>query len=261
MADAKKQAEKAAKKEERAQKRASRHNTWSQVWQAFQIQRKQDKALVPIMLACVLGTALVFFGIGTFWGGRWFMLILGAVLGATIAMWVFSRRMQNAVYSQAEGQVGAAGWALDNLRSGFGVAWRTKTGLDMTPQMDVLHRVVGVPGVILVGEGNKNHLKPLIAKQRNRLKKLAPGVPVEVIHVGTEEGDVPLKKLQSTLMKMPRNYKKDEVYTIAARIEAMDNLPGAGAGAALPKGPIPKGARVSGMNRRARRVNERNKRG
>lgn len=259
MADANKQAEKAAKKEQRAAKRAKRRENWSQVWQAFQIQRKKDKALVPIMLAAFLGMGLLFFILGNFWGGRWFMLIAGLLLGATLAMWLFSRRLQNSVYDQAEGQTGAAGWALDNLRSGFGVAWRTKTGLAMTPQMDVLHRVVGVCGVVLVGEGNKNHLRPLINQQRKRIEKLAPGVPVEVIHVGTGEGDVPLKKLQRTLLKMPRHYKKDEVYTIAARIEAMDNLPTGGA--ALPKGPMPKGAKVSGMNRRARRAGERNKRG
>ena len=57
-------------------------------------------------------------------------------------------------------------------------------------------------------------------------------------------------------MKLPRNYKKNEAASLAARIEAMDHI-GNGPGAALPKGPLPKGAKMSGMNRRARRQSER----
>ena len=43
-----------AKKQERAAKRAKRKQNWSQMWQAFNMQRKQDKALIPIMLALSL---------------------------------------------------------------------------------------------------------------------------------------------------------------------------------------------------------------
>ncbi|MFI5504196.1 DUF4191 domain-containing protein [Corynebacterium kutscheri] len=251
MADAKKQADKAAKKQARAEKRAQRRNNWSQIWQAFNIQRKQDKALIPIMLASILGTALVFFLIGTLWGGQWFMLIIGLLLGITLAMFLFSRRLQSSVYERAQGERGAAGWALENMRSNFAVVWRTKTAVAVTGHMDIVHRVAGVCGFVLVGEGERHRLKPLMEQQKKRINRLAPGVPVTEIFVGEGEDDVPLKKLQSTLMKLPRHYKKDEVYQIAARVEAMDNITAQQTG--LPKGPIPKGAKVSGMNRRARR--------
>lgn len=256
MADA----NKADKKAERAAKRAQRRQTWSQVWQAFNIQRKQDKALIPIMLAAFLGTGLVFFLIGLLWGGQWFMLVLGLLVGATVAMWLFSRRLQNSVYDRASDQRGAAGWALENLRSNFAVAWRTKTNVAMNTHMDVVHRVAGVSGFVLVGEGEPHRLKPLMAQQKKRLNRLAPGVPVDEIFVGEGEGQVPLKKLQTTLTKLPRRYKKNEVYQIAARVEAMDAVAERQA-QGLPKGPLPNGGKIAGMNRRARRSAERNNKG
>lgn len=255
MADAKKEAAKAAQKQQRAAKRAQRKETRGQIWQAFNIQRKQDKKLIPIMLLAFLGMGALFFLIGLLWGGEWFMLIIGLLLGATLAMFLFSRRLQASVYDRASGERGAAGWALDNLKSNFAVAWRTKTGVAMTTNMDLVHRVIGVCGFVLVGEGEPRRLKPLMDQQQKRLNRLAPGVPVERLFVGDGEGQVPLKKLQTTLVKLPRVYKKDEVYQIAARVEAMDNVADAQQG--LPKGPLPRGGKVSGMNRRARRNAER----
>ena len=64
-----------AKKEARAAKRAQRKQQYRQFWQAFNMQRKQDKALLPIMLATVVGVALAFFLIGLLWGGEWLSLI------------------------------------------------------------------------------------------------------------------------------------------------------------------------------------------
>lgn len=254
MADAKK-AEKAAKKQARAQKRAQRRANYSQIWQAFKIQRKQDKALVPIMLSAFLGMGLVFFLLGKLWGGQWFMLIIGLLLGFTLAMFLFSRRVQNTVYDKAANEPGAAGWALDNLKSNFAVTWRTKNAVATNAHMDMVHRVTGVCGYVLVGEGDPQRLNSMMNKVETRLNKLAPGVPVHRIIVGEGEGQVPLRKLQTTLMKLPRVYKKDEVYQIANRVEAMDHLSSQNTG--LPKGPIPKGAKVSGMNRRVRRSQER----
>ncbi|AGG67301.1 hypothetical protein H924_09315 [Corynebacterium callunae DSM 20147] len=256
MADAKKQADKAAKKQIRAAKSAQRKQTWSQMWQVFKMQSKKDKALIPLMLLSILGIPLILFLLGMIWGGQWWMLPIGIAAGIVLAMFIFTRRVERDVYKQAEGQQGAAAWAVENLRSGAGMTWRTKTGIAVTTQMDAVHRVIGLSGVVLVGEGAAHRLKPLMAQQRKRLNRVAPGVPVHEIITGEEEGQTPISKLQRELVKLPRNYKKNEVASLAARIEAMDNV-GNGPGAALPKGPLPKGASMSGMNRRARRQAER----
>ena len=109
MADGKNAAAKAAKKEEKAAKRAARRQNFSQIWQAFNIQRKQDKLLIPLMVGAILGFGLLFFLIGLLWNGQWFMLVTGILVGIAVAMWIFSRRLQNNMYDRASEQPGAAG--------------------------------------------------------------------------------------------------------------------------------------------------------
>ncbi|GAB3081511.1 DUF4191 domain-containing protein [Corynebacterium aquatimens] len=256
MADSK-NAEKAMKKEERAAKRAQRKQTRSQMMQAFNMQRKRDKKLIPFMVLAVLGMALLFFLIGLLFNGQWFMLVLGILAGLVLAMFIFTRRMESSMYDEIGDMPGAGAWVLENLRNTMGVVWLTKTAVQATPQMDVVHRVVGNPGVVLVGEGNAKRLPQMIAKERKQIDKLLGNVPIYEIIVGSDEGQVPPKKLQREMLKLPRNYKKDEVYTVNAKLEAMDNVRG-GQRAGLPKGPIPKQAQsTAGMNRKMRRAQER----
>lgn len=168
-----KAAEKAAKKEQRAAKRAQRKNTRKQMWQAFQMQRKQDKALIPLMLLAILGMGLLFFLIGLLFNGQWFMMILGLGIGFLIAMIIFTRRLERDMYKRVEDQPGVSGWALDNqLKNTMGVAWKVEQGIAMTRQQDIVHRVIGNPGVVFVAEGNKNRLKPTMTQLKRRVDKL-----------------------------------------------------------------------------------------
>lgn len=257
MANDDKASLKEAKKQERAAKRAQRKQNWSQMWQAFNMQRKQDKALIPIMLAAFLGMGLLFFLIGKLFNGQWFMLILGLGIGALLAMFLFTRRLERDMYKKVEDQPGAAGWALEQqLRNTVGVVWKVKTGVAATRQQDLIHRVIGNSGVIFVVEGDRKRVGPTLNRLKKRVDRLAGGVPVYEVFVGNGENEVPVSKLRSHIMKLPRNYNKNETYDNIRRIEAMDDLPGTTPG--LPKGPMPRQAQnMSGMNRRMRRMQER----
>lgn len=257
MANDDKASLKEAKKQERAAKRAQRKQNWSQMWQAFNMQRKQDKALIPIMLAAFLGMGLLFFLIGMLFNGEWFMLILGLGIGAILAMFLFTRRLEHDMYKKVEDQPGAAGWALEQqLRNTVGVVWKVKTGVAATRQQDLIHRVIGNSGVIFVVEGDRKRVGPTLNRLKKRVDRMAGGVPVYEVFVGNGEDEVPVSKLRSHIMKLPRNYNKNETYDNIRRIEAMDDLPGTTPG--LPKGPMPRQAQnMAGMNRRMRRMQER----
>ena len=253
-----KAAAKAAKKEARAAKRAKGKQTRGQLIQAFNIQRKRDKMLIPIMLACVFGVALAFFLLGLLWSGQWYMLVLGLLLGVVLAMFVFSRRLEASMYDEVGDTPGAAGWTLENMRNTMGIVWLTKTGVQANTHMDTVHRVVGNPGVVLVGEGNPNRLKSLMAKEHKRVDRLLAGAPIYEVYAGEGEGQVRVRDLQKHLLKLPKNYQKNDVYGLAAKLDAMDartrggNMPG------LPGGPLPRQAHnMSGMNRKMRRMQER----
>jgi hypothetical protein len=122
------------------------------------------RAAVPALLLC---TAVVF-GIGLIFQMQWVVLPLGVALGVLAAIFIFGRRMQRSVYGQAEGQPGAAGWALDQMRG----QWRITQGVAGTTQLDAVHRVIGRPGVMLVAEGAPHRTKNLLAQEKKRTARL-----------------------------------------------------------------------------------------
>src|SRR5712672_3233287 len=110
---------KAAKAEAKATRKAASKQRRSQLWQAFQMQRKEDKRLLPYMIGAFVLIVAAAVVAGVFSGSTFSMVTLiplGVVLGALVAFIIFGRRAQKSVYSKAEGQTGAAAWALDNLR-------------------------------------------------------------------------------------------------------------------------------------------------
>lgn len=50
---------------------------------------------------------------------------------------------------------------------------------------------------------------------------------------------MPLRKLQGTVMKLPRNLKPAEVSALRKRLDALTATP-----LPIPKGPLPKGAKI-----------------
>ncbi|MFJ1762883.1 MULTISPECIES: DUF4191 domain-containing protein [unclassified Amycolatopsis] len=235
-----KEAAKQAKKEKRAASKARR----GQLFEAFKMQRKEDPWLIPWMVGSIVVVAGVAFGIGFFFDSQWVLLPLGIILGALLAMIIFGRRVQKTVYSKADGQPGAAAWALENLRG----KWKVTPTVAATTQLDAVHRVLGGPGVVLVAEGAQHRVKTLLAQEKKRVSRLIGDTPIYDVTIGHEEGQIPLKKLQGFLMKLPRNLKPAQVDALEAKLAALGNR-----GAAMPKGPMPAGAKMRNVQRTIRR--------
>ena len=111
--------DKAAKKHARQEKRAASKARRRQIWEAFKVQRREDKQLLPLMIGAFLACVLVITGIGLIFNVHWLVLPIGIALGVLAAVSIFGRRVQRSVYSKAEGQPGAAGWALENMRGQY----------------------------------------------------------------------------------------------------------------------------------------------
>jgi hypothetical protein len=235
-----KEAAKAAKAEKKAASKAKR----GQIWQAFKMQRKDDPWLIPWMVGVFLVVTGVVFLLGLPFGYQWVALPVGIMFGVLGAVIVFGRRVQKNVYSKADGQPGAGAWALENLKRG----WRVTPTVAATTQLDAVHRVLGRPGVVLVAEGAPHRVKTLLAQEKKRVSRLIGDTPIYDIIIGNEEGQVPLSKLQSKMMKLPRNISQAQVDTLENRLAAL-----ASRGAALPKGPMPAGAKMRNIQRTIRR--------
>src|SRR6185437_1173165 len=239
---------KAARAEAKAARKAASKERRSQLWQAFNIQRKEDKRLLPYMLGAFVLIVAIAVLIGVFSGGlaTISMPALGVVLWALVAFIIVGRRAQKSVYGKADGQAGAAAWALDNLRG----TWRVTPGVAATGHFDAVHRVLGRPGVILVGEGAAARVKPLLAQEKKRTARLVGDVPIYDIIVGNGDGEVPLAKLERHLTKLPSNITAKQMDALESRLTALGSRAGT---AAMPKGPMPGNAKMRGVQRTVRR--------
>ncbi len=239
---------KASKAEAKAARKTASKERRIQLWQAFKMQRKEDKWLLPMMIGAfvlIVGAAVVASLFVRGFAGL--MLIpLGVVLGALVAFIIFGRRAQKSVYSKAEGQSGAAAWALDNLRG----KWRVTPGVAATGHFDAVHRVIGRPGVIFVAEGSPARIKPLLAQEKKRTSRLVGDVPIYDVIVGNEEGQVPLGKLERHLTRLPANITVKQMDSLESRLTALGTRSGS---AQMPKGPMPTTAKLRGVQRTARR--------
>jgi hypothetical protein len=239
-----KEAKAAAKAARKAQSKERRR----QLWQAFQLQRREDKWLVPILVGAVLGTTLVMAGFAWLIGAAlWLFIPMGLLLGVLLAFILFGRRVTKTVYAKAEGQTGAAAWALDNLRG----SWRVTNAVAGTTHLDAVHRVIGRPGVVLVGEGAPHRVKTLIAQEKKRTARLVGDTPIYDVQVGNGEGQVPLSKLQRHLSKLPKNITAKQMDSLETRLAAISSR--SGGGAAMPKAPVPGGAKMRSVQRTIRR--------
>jgi len=236
-----KEAAKAAKQLKRAESRRRR----KQIFEAFKVQRREDKKLLPWMIGAFLAVSLVVFGVGFLFGMEWVFLPIGIALGLLAAVSVFGRRVQRNVYAKAEGQPGAAAWALENLR---GRRWKLTPAVAGTTQLDAVHRVLGLPGVVLVGEGAPHRIKPLLAQEKKRVSRLVGNTPIYDLVVGNEEGQVPLAKLQRHMTKLPRNITAAQIEGLEKRLSILNTR-----AAATPKGPAPQGAKMRNLQRTVRR--------
>jgi len=240
---------KAAKAEAKAARKAASKQRRSQLWQAFQMQRKEDKRLLPYMIGAfvLIVAAAVVAGILSKSTFTMVTLIpLGILLGALVAFIIFGRRAQKSVYSKAEGQTGAAAWALDNMRG----KWRVTPGVAATGHFDAVHRVIGRPGVIFVGEGAAARVKPLLAQEKKRTARLIGDTPIYDIVVGNGEGEIPLSKLERHLTKLPANITVKQMDALESKLVALGTRLGP---AAMPKGPLPANAKMRGVQRTVRR--------
>ncbi|WP_426363523.1 DUF4191 domain-containing protein [Streptomyces sp. E-08] len=208
-----------------------------QIALTYQMTRKADPKVGLVVAGVGIVVLGVLLGIGFLIGHPVYLGILGFVLGLLAAAIIFGRRAERAAFGQMEGQPGAAAAVLQNVGRG----WTTTPAVAMNRSQDVVHRAVGRAGIVLVAEGNPNRVKTLLAAEKKRMNRVVVDVPVHDLIVGDGEGQVPLKKIRTTMLKMPRVLTGPQVTAANDRLRAMGDLM---SNMPLPKGPMPKGMRM-----------------
>ncbi|WP_229400347.1 DUF4191 domain-containing protein [Micromonospora okii] len=202
-----------------------------QIGMVFKFTAKQDRWFAPLAAGAVLIPLALTVVAVVLWG--WLWLPLGILFTLLALLIVLNLRSNKAMMNAAEGQPGAAAQIMESMRGD----WRVTPAVSATTQMDMVHLVIGRPGVILLAEGNTQRVRGLLGQEKRRLSKVIGSAPLYDYMIGQAEGELPIRKLRMTLMRLPRNLSGKDVNALDKRLKALTARP------QMPKGAIPKNMR------------------
>ncbi len=215
-----------------------RFERFRQIGQAYKVASRTDKRLGLYTFGSAALVLLVAGVLAWLVGPAWFWVAIGLPLAFLVGSIIFGRRAERAVYQQIEGRVGAAASALQSLRRG----WFVEPAIAVNRQQDVVHRVVGKPGIILVGEGaSAGRVRNLLVQETRRHARIVHDVPIVEVIVGRADGQVPLPSLARHIQKLPKKLSPPQITEVRNRLRAMpsgvNQIP-------IPKGPLPKNVKL-----------------
>jgi hypothetical protein len=201
---------------------------------AFKLVKNDSPlAIIWCLLVFVL---IVVFGviIGNNLGHPIYAGFLSTPLGFLAAFFLFTRFANTAAFSSIEGQIGAGASVLMSIRRGF----VTTPAVNVNRDQDMVHRVSGKAGIILVGEGGFA-VRALMQDEKRKMERFLSGVPITEVYVGDGQNQVSIRKLQRHLKKLPKKLNTSQLREVRARLRSVGglNLP-------MPKGPLPGNARM-----------------
>ena len=163
----------------------------------------------------------------------WYWVLIALLLALVADMALLSWTVRRASYSQIEGKPGAAKLVLDQV---LGRGWYLESEpVYINPKTeDVIWRLVGRPGVVLVAEGPGGRLQRPIADEQRVLRRILSTVPVHVINVGVEEGQTRLIDLWPTIRRLPTRPTRltdAEISQVSKRLSSLSSK-----GLPIPKG-------------------------
>ncbi|MGK5732174.1 DUF4191 domain-containing protein [Streptomyces sp. URMC 124] len=209
-----------------------------QIALSYKLTREADPKVGLVVAAVGIVTLGVLLAVGFAIGHPVYLGILGVLLAFLAMAIVFGQRAQRAYNSKIEGTPGAAASILEQQ---MGRQWTTTPAVAFNRNEDMVHRAVGKAGIVLVGEGHPGRVKALLTAEKRKMARIVTDVPVHDYIIGNGEGQLPLKKLRTTLAKLPRVVPGEKVTATTDRLRAMGdpmkNMP-------IPKGPMPKGMRM-----------------
>lgn len=196
---------------------------------------KQQYSLV--LLRC-LAVFIPFWAIGILLGAQFgrpgYAAFITFPVALLAAFFYFTRLASSAAYASIEGQPGAGASVLMSIRKG----WTITPAVSVNKAQDMVHRAVGKAGVVLVAEGGFG-VKTLLHDEKKKMERFAPGVPVYELIVGSNEGEVSVRKLQKKMKKFPKKLSTVQLRELRARLKAVGGM-----NIALPKGPMPKNLKM-----------------
>jgi hypothetical protein len=201
---------------------------------AYSVTKSAKPWIGLALIAVFLVAWAIGIGIGIAVGHPIYVGFVSLPVALLASMFFFTRQASTAAYSSIEGQLGAGASVLMAIRKG----WTTTPAVAVARNQDMVHRSVGRAGIVLVGEGSQG-VKQMLADERKKSERFAPGVPITEVMVGDLQGQVSIRKLQKHLSKLPKKLSAHQMREVRARLKAVGGM-----SMPIPKGPLPKGVRI-----------------
>ena len=154
-------------------------------------------AMLAAFAVCIAVGVAISFASGM---SLWYWLILSIMMALMVAMIILSLTVRRASYAQIEGMPGAAKAVLDQIGRGWYVE---PEPVAFTKHQDLVWRLVGRPGVVLIAEGPGTRTRRMLAEEERKVHRLLSTVPIHTLQVGTDAGQVRLTELSKTLRGLP----------------------------------------------------------
>lgn len=207
--------------------------TWRKLKETYKATAEVDKKLTPLVVGVSVGIVVVSVVIGLLLDALITSVLFGILIAATACTFILTRRAETASYKKYEDQVGGAQVALmmlDNKK------WSTEPNIAADRFGTVVHRAFGPNGLILIGEGEPNRVKSLLATEKKRHEAVAYGITVQTVQAGKREGQVRIQDLAKHIKKLPKSLEKPQITDLKQRLKALDATRGR---VPIPKGPLP----------------------
>jgi hypothetical protein len=201
---------------------------------AYKLVRKESPTGIIYSILSFVVVLAAGIAIGNGIGHPIYLGFISLPLAFLIAFFLFTRFANSAAFASIEGQLGAGASVLMSIRRGF----VTTPAVNVSRNQDMVHRVSGKAGIILVGEGSQA-VRSLLQDERRKMERFLSGVPVTEVIVGDGAGQVSIRKLQKHLKKLPKKLNTAQLREVRARVRSVGglNIP-------MPKGPMPTNVRM-----------------
>lgn len=228
-----------------------RENPFKRIASVYRTVKQLDPQVGLWMLLGFVVVLAVGALIGLIFGHVIASLLVALPFAALAAMIVLSRRGERAAFAQMEGQRGASIGGLSALRRGWYYD-QEPVAADAARAQEihnaaVVFRALGRPGIVLFAEGPKGRAAKLLEKEKKKVSRVAPGVPVYTYHVGSGEDELAVKKIRWTLTRLKPALSKEEIIVVNKRLKS---LPGIRQG--IPAGVDPTSVRMNRKGLRGR---------
>jgi hypothetical protein len=210
--------------------------------------KEVDPKAIPIGILLASLAFIVLIIVGALVSGLDFLgMVIWIVLAEATAyltlLLTMTRRANTAIFKKYEDEPGRVSITVGTLTrrrwkgSNQPVAINART-------KDMVFRIVGPAGVVLMAEGSKTSARALLEDERRKVQRLASGVTVHTFFTSQDGEGVPLGQLHKKVAKLKRTLNRAEINAVQNRLASIDSRSGL---------PIPKGIDPTKM-RASRRI-------